>query len=393
LFPRKAEVVVIGGGVIGSSIAYYLARDNIDVVLVEMDGIASGTSGANSGGVLLGSKKPGINLKLALESAKEYGKLIKNLEFDIEYQQNGGMIVIENENELHTMEVFIMQQKKAGLKVDLLDNKETRKMEPALSEGILGSTYSYLDAQLNSIYLNFSLVKTAQKFGAKVYTNTRVIDIKVKSGKIKSVITDKGSIETRIVINAAGSYASKIGALLGLNIPIKPMRGQIIVTEEIPPLLNRIILSAKAIVAKFNPYFSEDSENVSEFEKFNIGATIEQTLNGNVLVGTTREFAGFDKRINYKANKYIANEVCRIVPSLKEVNTIRTFAGLRPSTPDKLPILGKVANIEGFIMAAGHEGDGIALAPITGRLISELIIKGKSSMSLVEFRLERFFSK
>ena len=102
---------------------------------------------------------------------------------------------------------------------------------------------------------------------------------------------------------------------------------------------------------------------------------------------------GFNKRINYKANKYIANEACRIVPSLKEVNIIRTFAGLRPSTPDKLPILGKVTNIEGFIMAAGHEGDGIALAPITGRLISELIIKGKPFMSLVEFRLERFFSK
>lgn len=391
MFPQKAEVVVIGGGVIGSSIAYYLARDNIDVVLVEMDSIASGTSGACSGGVLLGSKKPGIHLKLALESAKEYGKLIKNLEFNIEYQQNGGMIVIENENELHTMEVFIMQQKKAGLKVDLLDNKETRKMEPALSEGILGSTYSYLDAQLNPIYLNFSLVKTAQKFGAKVFTNTRVVDIKLKSGKINSVITDKGSIETRIVINAAGSYASKIGALLGLNIPIKPMRGQILVTEEIPPLLSRLVLSAKTIVAKFNPHFSEDSEKESEFEKFNIGATIEQTLNGNVLVGTTRELAGFNKRINYKANRYIANEVCRIVPSLKEVNIIRTFAGLRPSTPDKLPILGKVANIEGFIMAAGHEGDGIALAPITGRLISELITKGKPSMSLVEFRLERFF--
>jgi len=392
LFPRKAEVVVIGGGVIGSSIAYYLARDNIDVVLVEMGSIASGTSGACSGGVLLGTKKPGIHLELALKSAKEYRKLMENLELDIEYQQNGGMIVIENDNEFHIMKDFIKKQKKAGLEVVLLDNKGTRKIEPALSEGILGSTYSYLDAQLNPIYLNFSLLEAAKRFGARIFTNTRVVDIKLKYGKVDLVITDKGSIGTRIVVNAAGSYASKIGELLGLSIPIKPMRGQILVTEEIPPLLNSLILSAKAMVAKFNPCSCEDNENKSEIEKFNIGSTIEQTLNGNVLIGTTREFAGFNRRINYKANKYIAKEVCKIVPSLKDVNIIRMFAGLRPSTPDKLPILGKIANIEGFIMAAGHEGDGIELAPITGRLISELIIKGKSSVPLDEFRLERFFN-
>ena len=121
MLPRKAEVVIIGGGVIGSSIMYYLAKKGIKVVLLEKNGIASGTSSACEGLVFLQSKKPGVHLKLALESAKKISNLKKELNYDIEYRNNGGMVIIENKEELEAMKIFVKEQRKIGLDVYLLD--------------------------------------------------------------------------------------------------------------------------------------------------------------------------------------------------------------------------------------------------------------------------------
>ena len=120
---------------------------------------------------------------------------------------------------------------------------------------------------------------------------------------------------------------------------------------------------------------------------------MDQTSSGNLLLGSTREFVGFDKRTTYEGITNILRNTSKIIPRLKNMHIIRSFAGLRPYTPDGLPILGKIQDIEGFIMAAGHEGDGMALSPITGELIAELIDTGKTRISLDHFRLERFLNE
>jgi sarcosine oxidase subunit beta len=198
---------------------------------------------------------------------------------------------------------------------------------------------------------------------------------------VSAVETDAGRFEADIVINAAGVHAPEIGALLGLDIPIKPRRGQILVTESCPPMLRHCMISAKYIAAKFNP---EIVKSTGE------GVSIEQTENGNLLLGSTREFAGFDRRNTTEGLRRIATKTTAIVPALEQVNVIRAFAGLRPHTPDGLPILGPVADVSGFFMAAGHEGDGIALSPITGELIAQMIVTGKSDIPLDAFSLGRF---
>ena len=397
MIPKKAEIVIIGGGVIGASIAYYLAKEKVDVVLLERDTIASGTSGACSGGILLISKKPGIHLELAIQGAAEYKTLMNSIDRNkVEYAQSGGMAIIENEIEWEFMKELAQKQRENGLDVELLNKKETRKLEPSLSQNILGSTYSKIDADVNPMLLTLTLVEEAKRLGAKISKFTEVLNIDVKSNKIRAVRTNKGVIETRFIVNAAGVYSAEIGKLIGVNIPIYPLRGQVLVTEQIPRLINGYMMSAKGVMKKFIPYLSNSNNlenDISDEQKYNISPSIHQTVSGNVIIGITRELAGFDRSTNYRVNKYIAKNNSRLVPALREVNIIRSFTGLRPYTPDGLPILGKVPFIEGFILALGHGGDGISLAPMTGKLISDLILRGSTSISLDEFAFKRFQSK
>ena len=380
MLPDNADVVVIGAGVIGASIAYQLAKRKLNVVVLEKSGFASGSSGACGGTIFLQTKRPGIHLEMALQSAKRFLHLEEELAANIEYQNNGGMIIIEHEDEMKSVQRSLELQRNAGLEVSLLDQKQSRELEPSLNQMILGATFSSMDAQVNPFFLTFALLKTAEIFGAKVYCNTRVTGIGKASDRIHSVQTDKGDIETETIVNAAGVYAAAVGAMVDLDIPIKPRRGQLVVTEAVEPMIHHCILSAQYIVAKFNPELVQQGGGVS----------IEQTFNGNFILGTTREFVGFNKCVTIEGMHHIINHVSAILPWIRQLSFIRAFAGLRPHTPDGLPILGRAPGLDGFIIAAGHEGDGIALAPITGELIADLIVDNKTDPLMDAYKLERF---
>ena len=383
MLPRKANVIIIGAGVIGASIAYYLAKEKIQAVVLEQKEMTTGSSGACEGLLLLQSKKPGIHLDMALESLRRFPALIEELGHPIEYEKKGGLVVIESEEELAAMKLFVEKQKKHDVDVSLLSGEQARKKEPALSENIIGATFSPLDSQVNPLLLTRGFLLAAQKAGAKVFDNTPVRGIELTRGGVTAVNTDRGKIETSIIINAAGAFAPEIGEMVNLTIPIKPRRGQILVTEAVPPILKCCILSAMYIAAKFNPKVAEAG---------GVGFAVEQTANGNILIGSTREFVGFDKHTTYEGIHSIASNILRVIPEIESLHIIRAFAGLRPYTPDGLPILGKVESIDGFIMAAGHEGDGITLAPITGEMIAKLVATGAAHFPFDAFKLERFTS-
>jgi sarcosine oxidase subunit beta len=380
MLPDSADVVVIGGGVIGASCAYYLAKHKLKVVLLEKRDPASGSSGACGGTIFLQTKSPGQNLKLALASAKRFRYLHEELAADIEYRNPGGMIIVETESEREVLGHLVERQRNAGLDVALLDARQARELEPALSPEILGATFSPADAQVNPWHLTFAFIKAAQRHGAKVYTGVRVTGLQTTSQRIESVETEKGRISTGTVVNAAGAHAARIGALCGLDIPIKPRRGQLVVVEATMPLISRCMLSAEYIAAKFNP----------ELARKGGGVSIEPTAHGSFVLGSTREFVGYDSGVTRAGIQHIARNVTSILPALMRRNIVRVFAGLRPYTPDGMPILGGVAGLDGFVMAAGHEGDGIALAPITGEMIADLIANNRTDFSLEAYKLERF---
>jgi glycine/D-amino acid oxidase-like deaminating enzyme len=379
---QKADVVIIGGGVIGTSIFYHLAKNKIDVVLLEKNSIASGTSGASEGIIFLQTKKPGILLEMALRSAEIFESLEEELGYKIEYVSNGGMVVIPDQTQYKIMKDFVREQNKSGLNVQLLNSTEARNKQPALSDTIAGSTFCSADAQVNPILLSYGFLEAATRYkNAKFFTHTNVIGIKKKGQSIEGVVTNKGTVQTNIVINAAGVYAPEIGSMVNLNIPIKPRRGQILVTEEVPNIIQGILCTSDYIACKYDPKITKNN---------GAGLTVERTNFGNYLIGATREFVGFDLKVTHDGMQWIARNLVSLIPGFKNVSVIRCFAGLRPYTEDGLPILGRVEGVDGFIMAAGHEGDGIALSPITGRIINELILKGKSSIPLDSFSLSRF---
>jgi sarcosine oxidase subunit beta len=384
MLPRTADIVIIGAGVIGASIAYHLLRENIRVVVLEKKEVAGGSSGACEGLLLMQSKKPGLHSDLALQSLQKFPTLVRALDHPIEFENKGGVVVIESEAELAAMQVFVERQAKAGLDISLLNRTQARRIEPALSEDIVGVTFSPLESLVNPLLLTIGFLQAARKAGATVLTHTRVEGIDLEHGRVAAVRTDKGRIAAPIVINAAGSWAAQIGEMVGLTIPIKPRRGQILVTEAVPPLLKRCILSAKYIAAKFDPRIAAAGD---------VGFAVEQTQSGNILIGSTREFAGYNKGTTFEGILTLARNISRVIPGLRNLQVIRSFAGLRPYTPDGLPILGRVDEIDGFIMAAGHEGDGITLAPITGEMIAELVSTGSAPDPLSDLSLDRFSSR
>jgi len=361
----KTDVVIIGGGVIGTAIAYNLTKRGVKVILVEKNDLASGTSGACDGCIFLQSKKPGKHLELALQSADLYKLLNEELNADIGYKQSGGMIIIESESQLPAMMQFMSQQRSAGLKVELLTIEDALKLEPHLSPSLCGATFSPMDAQVDPLNLVFALAAAARRNGAQILTQTEVRNISVKSGRIEGVETDKGKVAADIVVNAAGVWAPFIGKMVGIELNIVPRRGQILVTEPLPRLVNSIMLCACYIAAKFNPE--------QKTSPLGVGLVLEQQIHANnLLIGSTREFVGYDRNVTIEGIHEIAQHAKNVLPILKDVHIIRSFAGLRPYIPDGFPILGQLGP-EGFIVAAGHEGDGIALAPITGKLIAEII--------------------
>jgi sarcosine oxidase subunit beta len=194
------------------------------------------------------------------------------------------------------------------------------------------------------------------------------------------VQTEKEKISTSVVVNAAGTFASQIARMVGMEVPIEPRRGQLLVTESAPRLIKRVAISGRYILAKYNPDLAAQKGE---------GLSMEQTASGNLLLGASREFVGFDTSTTIEKLHRIAGQAIRVLPALKTIKAIRTFAGLRPYTPDGYPFVGPVPQIEGFMMAAGHEGDGIAFAPLMGEFISQLIVDGKTQLVIDEMKASR----
>jgi sarcosine oxidase subunit beta len=384
---KGADVIIIGGGVIGCSIAYYLSKEGIKVILLEKNDLASGASGSCDKAAILQSKNPGIHLEIAKASVELLSKLTQELD-DFELEVNGGMVLIESELQYKTMVEYVKRQQAFGLDVRLLNIKEAMELQPALSPKLLGSTYCPEDAELYPIKLVFSFARAAKRLGAQLDTFTEVTGIeKKKTGFV--TYTSNGQYEAPTVVNAAGAWAPKVGEMLGIVIPIEPRKGQIVVTEPIPQLIKGDILCATYIATKYNPdLLNTDPNDIRN--RLGIALALGQATHGNMLIGGCREFVGYDLKTNFMAIKYILENATRFIPALQKVHAIRSFAGVRPYTPDKLPIVGWAEDIDNFFIAAGHEGDGIALSAITGKITSEMICGKKLTFDTSAISPRRF---
>lgn len=389
---EKAEVVVIGGGVIGTSITYYLSKKGMDVTLVERGDIASGTSGACEGSVMAEDHEPGFDSNMTVESNKLYQELARELDEDFQYHQPGSILLIESEEEWDFMQNRLQKQKAVGLPVRMISRDELLKREPNLASNLLGAVESTFTASVHPMYLALALVRGAKKLDAHIKTFTEVKQIKLdRRHKIKSVITSQGEIKTSRVVNAAGAWAPEIGKMVGLDIPVVPRRGQLAITEPVAPIAGREMSEARYIAAKFHPELAKNAGE--DIRKYGVAFTLEPRVDGNILIGSSREFVGYDTRTTYQVISAIMKRCVRFLPILKNIHIIRTCGGVRPYTPDHLPIISRVDEIDDFYIAAGHEGDGIGLAPLTGKLITQLITHTPTLIPVERLRFSRFAMK
>jgi glycine/D-amino acid oxidase-like deaminating enzyme len=384
----SSEVVVIGGGVIGAATAYYLCKEGAEVMIVEADDLASGASGACDGFISLQSKQLGSHLEMALQSARLFPSIADDLEVDIEYRPCGGLMLARTAEQLKELKARAKKLKAAGLEVETLTPSELKKHLTETGKNVKGATYCAGDAQVNPLKLTLGLAQKAQELGAEILRGCKVENIIVTNNRVREVNTTAGSIHSRRVVCAAGSGSNQIGKMIIVDIPIMPQRGQILVTEAVERALDVIVSGAEYLGTKAN--IAELMPQDEEAAKLGLGFTAEQTVSGNILLGSTREFAGFDNNTTPEAIEAIARNAIDYLPWIKDLDVIRSFAGLRPYSPDGLPILGMVKGVKGFYMATGHAGDGTCLAPITGKLMSELILDGETSLDIEPFSLYRF---
>lgn len=389
---RGYDAIIIGSGIIGLSTGYYLSKSGKKVLVLEKKDIGNGASGSCDDAILLQSKKPGIVLEMALESLDMYRGLSGELGTDLEFTNPGAMILIETEDDLRVMEDFVIEQRKCGLDVKIVDKAQVKKRQPHVSEGVIASTYSAIDAQVNPLRVMFAFAGRGKELGMQIKKSAEVVSIERNGSGDWTIATAGGErYVAETVINAAGTWAPHIGKMVGLDIPIKPKRGQIAVTEQVPPLGETNVWSADYIVSKLNPGKARKREK--RLEDLGVGFSFTRTAEGNCFIGSTREYVGYNKNTTFEALQIMVSQASRFFPVMNNVSIIRSFAGLRPACRDGKPIIGETSSVPGFFIAAGHEGDGIALAPVTGKTICNLVLGRRNSLDIQELNFDRFLGK
>lgn len=367
--PEKADVVIIGGGVMGCAIAYNLAREGLKPVVIEKSDIGGEASGANGGGV----RQSARNLKempLAIESIQIYGQLHEELGMDLEYTRKGNLRLCTSEEELETMRTSVENQKAADLELEMLDRKQVLDINPHIGDKVLGASFCPTDGHVNPFLVTYAFFQKAKSLGARIFTHEEVKDIRLQKNKVSAVITDKQTIETDLVVNAAGVAGRSVANMVGLDLPMRPVFSEAMITEPYPPLFKQMIGHAKGL--------------------FYGRQTVHGSFFWGGFVGTEQFIHREGKPLFHFIAPAISNMVIDFFPVLKDVNVIRTWSGLIAQMSDAIPVLGFTEEVPGFVFATGFSGHGFGLAPVIGRLMCELIMDCQTSIPINDFCFGRF---
>ncbi|HWO78506.1 MAG TPA: FAD-dependent oxidoreductase [Bacillus sp. (in: firmicutes)] len=351
------ETIIIGGGVIGSSIAYHLSeRYKEGVLVLDKKFPMSGTSGSTQAWVWVHNKTPSWYAEFSMYSAELYPYLSKKIG-DVEYKRTGGLSPFFNEKDREKAKMLADSYQKIGIKIKVLSREEVLEKEPFINPNVAGATFSSIDGNVNPFRLVDMYIRTAKKKGVHYSTYNKVTDIQKMKGKF-IVTSDKETYVCKNLVLAGGTWSRELGRMVGINIPVNQLRGQILVTEPLKPFLNFTV------------------------------SGLRQANNGEVLIGYSMEKAGFDRSTTLDVIQETANMAIHYVPSLRKTKIVRAFSGIRAMPEDGFPILGEVPEIENLYVAATHSG--VTLSPLIGTLITELIIDGDTSIPIDRYSINRF---
>jgi glycine oxidase len=362
------DVIIVGGGVIGCSIAYYLAEAGVRVTILERGEVGGEASGASAGllapvEVSLGS---GALHELCLASLRLFPSLAERLPeetgIDIEYLRSGVLRVALSESDVDELRE-LGEREPPGEGTEVVGREVLRRLEPRLTSARAGVYFPDLN-QVNPHRLTQALAQAAVARGADLRQGVAVRGFVTSSSRVGGVRTSEGRVTAGQVVLAAGSWTEALGRGLGATLPVRPMRGQMLAYPNFSSPIRHIV-------------FWHDAYLVPK-------------ANGFIFAGSTVEDVGFRSNTTTKGLSRLRRMASTLVPSLAYSEVASDWAGLRPASPDDLPMLGPVPGWEGLSVASGHFRKGILLAPITGRLIAQWLTEGRTEMPLEPFSPARF---
>ncbi len=367
---ERADVVIIGGGIVGASIAYHLATRGVrDVLVLERDQLGSGSTGRNAGGVRLQFSTE-INVRLSLHSLPRIEHFEEEMGVDPHLRQVGYLFLITEERDVAPFEASLAMWKRLGVPAQRLDSAGVRDVFPELRvDDLRFATLCMRDGYCDPTSLLNGYVARARAKGARFLEHEPAVGITREGDRVTAVRTAKGDIACATVVNAAGAWGAEVGQLAGIDLPIRPLRRQIFVTDPVPGLDRDFPLTVE-FATSF--YFHRES--------------------GGVLMGMAdpSDGPGFDTSVNWDFLPTLVERALYRLPILERANVKTGWAGFYEDTPDKHPILGRVPGLDGFLCAAGFSGHGIMHAPAAGEVIAELIVDGKSSLDVTQLAYDRF---
>lgn len=368
-----AEIVIIGGGIVGLSIAYHLAaRGCCDVCVLERGRIGQGATAKATGGIRQQFTSE-VNIRLSLESLKRFERFEEELGSSADFRQVGYLFLASSGEDWLWLQEAAARQRRLGVPVELLTPEEAARVVPGLRiDDLRGATFCRTDGIADPHAVVQAFAREARRLGIRLLEGHEVAGIDLERGKVHGVrLKDGKAIEAGLIVNAAGVHAKDVGLMAGVEIPVEPHHRQAFVAEPLPA------------VASSSPMTVD----------LRSGTYVHVERNGNIVLGggDHGDRRGFDERLDWSLLPRLIEGVTHRLPALEVARVRRGWAGLREMTPDELAIVGPVRETQGFFVAAGFSGHGFMHAPAIGKVMAELILGGNAAtIDISALSLERF---
>ncbi|MET0836437.1 MAG: FAD-binding oxidoreductase [Thermoleophilaceae bacterium] len=356
-----------------------MARRGVRVCLVDGGEVSGATTGLGEGNVLCCDKRPGAELELARLGLEAFDELEELLGAEAGIRRKGALVVHTGAESWEEEPGRVDELRAAGVECSLLDAAQVREAEPELRGELLGAASFPRDLQCDPRAIARGLAREAEALGAAVETGWPVESVTVGGGRVRGIAAAGARIAADAVVIAAGAWSAPLARGAGLDLPVEPRKGQLVRLERRPGFLRHKVIDGSYMAAV-------ESERAGLL----VSTVVETTLDGHLLVGSSRERRGFDLSVEPAVSEALLESAARIAPGIRELRVDGAWAGLRPWLPGGLPAIGPSAAAEGLWIATGHEGAGVAHGPITGRLIAQALMGEEPALDLGPFDPDRF---
>ncbi len=367
----KTDCIVIGSGIIGSFTARALHERGLHVAVADRGGLAPGTSRSSDGNLLCSDKSVGLMLDLSARSLGLWADFAARHGNHCEYDPKGSTVVARGQAQAEALAKHVESHREAGIDCEFVDiDGDWHRLEPHLGPDTSAVGHWPADAQVQPMLACYQIARTLKDDGVPYRFYEEITAIEPGGDGVTVVFSGGERWRAGHVVLATGVWSNELLAPLELEIPVRPRKGHICVLER-----GDVTVNSKIADFGYNATAEDTSGDDSAVQT---AAIIEATRSGTILCGSSREFAGFDRSVNTDTLRRIMADCIGIVPDLARLRVIRAYAGLRPFSPDGLPIVGPVDAGERVIVATGHEGAGHGLAPVTAALVAACVADGET---------------